>query len=282
MRSAATVLMWVITTVLLAVALPAAWAQLHVVDRAGYSGLARQAAANPELQSAMAAELTAQVGRLSASADSTVVGPISRAYTASSDFPVQFGQANAFAHRWLFTDTVGSDLDAQGRWVIDFAPMLSDVAFTQTLSDYSISVPSAVPIPLTDGAPAALRPGALRDVGLWWPWATVGIGVLAACSALLMLYAAPGRGRALAALGVSALLVGGTGWGAIEFGQRYLNHALNETSGTVRTVADVMVATAQASMHQWLTVTLIAGGGLVVVGVIVSLLSGLTRPVNGR
>ena len=76
--------------------------------------------------------------------------------------------------------------------------------------------------------------------------------------------------------------MGGTGWAAIEYGQRYLNHALNGTSGTVRTVADVMVATAQASMHQWLTVTLIAGGGLVVVGVIVSLLSGLSRPVSGR
>ena len=135
MRSVATVFMWVITTVLLAVALPAAWVQLHIVDSAGYSGLARQAAANPELQSAMAGELTAQVGRLAASADSTPVSNISRAYTASSSFPAQFGQANAFAHRWLFTDTVGSDLDEQGRWVIDFAPMLSDAAFSQTLSD---------------------------------------------------------------------------------------------------------------------------------------------------
>ena len=38
-----------------------------------------------------------------------------------------------------------------------------------------------------------------------------------------------------------------------------------------------MVATAQDSMHQWLNVTLIVGGGLVIVGVIVSLLSGLAR-----
>ena len=30
-------------------------------------------------------------------------------------------------------------------------------------------------------------------------------------------------------------------------------------------------------MHQWLNVTLIVGGGLVIVGVIVSLLSGLAR-----
>lgn len=282
MRSVATVFMWLITTVLLAVAVPAAWVQLHLVDRAGYAALAQRAAGDPDLQSAMAGELTAQVGRLSPAADSTVVGPIARLYTASSSFPIQFGQANAFAHRWLFTDTVGSGLDEQGRWVIDFAPMLSDTAFAQTLRDYNVAVPTAVPIPLTDTAPAGVRPGALRDVGMWWPWATIGVGVLAAASALLMLFVATSRDRALAALGVSALMVGGTGWAAIEFAQSYLNRALNGTSGAIRTVADAMVGTAQDSMHQWLNVTLIAGGGLVVVGVIVSLLTGLARPVSGR
>ncbi|WP_293307638.1 hypothetical protein [Mycolicibacterium sp.] len=282
MRSVATVFMWLITTVLLAVAVPAAWVQLHLVDRAGYAALAQRAAGDPDLQSAMAGELTAQVGRLSPAADSTVVGPIARLYTASSSFPIQFGQANAFAHRWLFTDTVGSGLDEQGRWVIDFAPMLSDTAFAQTLRDYNVAVPTAVPIPLTDTAPAGVRPGALRDVGMWWPWATIGVGVLAAASALLMLFVATSRGRALAALGVSALMVGGTGWAAIEFAQSYLNRALNGTSGVIRTVADAMVGTAQDSMHQWLNVTLIAGGGLVVVGVIVSLLTGLASPVSGR
>lgn len=282
MRSAATVLMWLITTVLLAVALPAAWAQLHLIDRGGYAALARQAAADPQLQSAMATELTAQVGRLGAAADSTVVAPIARLYTASSSFPVQFGQANAFAHRWLFTGGVGSGVDEQGRWVIDFAPMLSDAAFAQTLRDYGISVPASVPIPLTDNVSPAVRPGALREVGMWWPWATIGVGVLAAGAALLMLFAAPNRGRALAALGVTALLVGGIGWAAIEFSQRYVDHALNGTSGAIRTVAGTMVATARDSMHQWLNVTLIAGGGLVVVGVIVALLTGLTRPVSSR
>lgn len=281
MRSTATVFLWLLTTMLFAVALPAAWAQVHLIDQNGYAALARAAAADPKLQSAMAAELTSQVGRLSAAADSTMVGPIARLYTASSAFPAQFGQANAFAHRWLFTGTAGSGLDEQGRWVIDFAPMLSDVAFAQTLRDYNISVPTSVPIPLTDNVSPAVRPGALHEIGMWWPWATIGVGLLAAASALLMLLAAHSRGRALTALGVSALLVGAIGWAAIEFGQRYLNSALNETSGSVRTVADAMVATAQDSMHQWLDVALIAGGGLVLVGVIVSLLTGLARPVSG-
>ena len=277
MRSAATVLMWLITTLLLAAAFPAVWAQQHLVDRDGYSALAQRAAADPELQAAMAGELTAQVGRLASGVDSSVVSRIAAAYTSGSAFPAQFAQANGFAHRWLFTTAIPSTLDPQGRWVIDLAPMLSDVAFVQTLNDYNVAVPDSLPIPLTDEAPAFLRPGALRAVGLWGPWISIGLAVLTGAAALLTLFAARSRGRALAALGVSGLLVGGAGWAAIEFAQRYLRDALNTTSGTTRRVADVMVATAQDSMHQWLNVTLVVGGGLVIVGVIVSLLGGLAR-----
>ncbi len=277
LRSTATVFMWLLTTVLLAVALPAVWTQQHLVDRAGYADLAQRAAADPELQSAMAAELTAQVGRLGG-ADSTVVNGIARAYTASSSFPAQFAQANAFAHRWLFTDTVGSSVDSQGRWVIDFAPMLNDAAFAQTLRDYNITVPASVPIPLTDSAPSVLRPGSLYRFALWGPWVSWGLAVCAAPAAVLTLLAARRRGRALVALGVSALLVGGAGWAAIELGQPQLRAALDQTSGGTRRIVEVMAAVAQGSMHQWLNVTMIAGAGLVIVGVIVTLLAGLAHP----
>lgn len=282
LRATATFVMWFVTTVLLAVAVPALWTQQNLVDVDGYAALAQRAATKPELQSAMAGELTAQVGRLGGS-DSTVVGGIARVYTASPSFPGEFARANAFAHRWLFTDTVGSSVDSQGRWVIDFAPMLSDVAFAQTLRDYDISIPSSVPIPLTDSAPEALRPGALHRFALWGPWVSWGLAVCVAVSAALMLLAARRRGRALAALGVSALLVGGAGWAAIELAQPQLRSVLNQTSGGVRRIADVMVATAQGSMHQWLNVTMIAGAGLVIVGVIVTLLAGLSQhPMQER
>lgn len=277
-RSAATGVLWLITTVLLAAALPAMWVQANLVDRAGYAALAESAAGDPQLQSAIATELTAQVGRLSPAADSTVVSAIAKIYTAGSSFPPQFAKANDFAHRWLFTDSVQSGVDGQGRWVIDFAPMLSDSAFTQTLRDYSITIPTALPIPLTDTAPAALRPGALRTYGMWTPWVSAGLAALTTAAALLTLYTARRRGKTLAALGISALLVGGIGWGAIEFGRRYAEAALDDnTSGNLRRVADVMVAVAQSSMHQWLNLTLVIGGGLVIVGVIVSLLASLAK-----
>lgn len=278
LRSTATVVLWLITTVLLAVALPAVWVQQNLIDRDGYAALAQRAAADPELQSAMAGELTAQVGRLGGS-DSTVVSGIARVYTASSSFPPQFAQANAFAHRWLFTDTVESSVDSQGRWVIDLAPMLSDAAFVQTLRDYNITVPSSVPIPLT--APSALRPGALQRVALWGPWASWAVAALTAGAAVLTVMAARRRGKVIAALGVSALLVGGAGWAAIELAQPRLRAELDQMS-SLRQVAEVMAGTAQDSMHEWLNVTMIAGAGLVVVGLIVTLLAGLAQSSSRR
>jgi hypothetical protein len=269
--------MWLVTTLLLAVALPAAWVQQHLVDEDGYAALAQKAAADPGLQSAMASELTSQVGRLGTSVNTGTVSMVAAAYTASSRFPGQFAQANRFAHRWLFTDRVRSSVDSQGRWVIDVAPMLSDAAFKETLSDYNVALPSSLPIPLTDNAPAALRPGALRPVATFGPWVSVGAAVVAGLFALLTLFVARSRGKMLVGLGVSALLVGASGWAAIEFGRRRLNAVLDNSSGDVRRIAEVMVNTAQDSMHQWLNITLVVGGGLVIIGVIVSLLVSLAR-----
>lgn len=267
--------MWIMTTVLLAAAVPAMWVQHNLISQTGYAALAQRAAADPSLQSATADELSGQINRLGSGVDPTLVSGIAATYTAGSSFPGQFGQANAFAHRWLFTNTISSGVDDRGRWVIDLEPMLSDSAFTQTLRDYNISLPSTVPVPLTENAPATLRPGALSIYARLGPWVSWGLVVLTAGAALLTLAGARSRGKALTALGVSALLVGATGWGAIEYAQPHLRVLLDRTSGNVRTVADAMLTTAQAGMHEWLNVTLIAGGGLVIVGVIVSLLAGL-------
>ena len=161
--------------------------------------------------------------------------------------------------------------------MIDIAPMLSDSAFKETLGDYNITVPNSMPIPLTDNAPPVLRPGALRLLAAYGPWVSVGLAVLTGLFALLTLFLARSRGKMLVALGVSALLVGASGWAAIEFGRRKLNVVLDSSSGDIRRIADVLVGTAQDSMHQWLNITLVVGGGLVIVGVIVSLLVSLAR-----
>ena len=60
-RFVAALLFWLVTTVALAVAIPATWAQKNVVDEDGYASLAATAAKDPQLQEAMASELTTQI-----------------------------------------------------------------------------------------------------------------------------------------------------------------------------------------------------------------------------
>jgi len=271
-----TALLWLLATVALAVALPTAWAQRHIVDADGYANFAQGAAHDQALQRAVAAELTTQIGNLaSGDVSSQVLGLATASYTASSSFPPQFAEVNRLAHRWLFTDTVRSELDSQGRWVVDIAPMLSDSTFTQTLDQYNISLPSSLPVPLTENAPQGLQPGRLQNVAAWGPWASVGTTVLAGVFAVLMLAVARRRGKALVALGVSALLVGGAGSAGLEIGRRYVDRALSNTPDDIREIANAMFSQAVSSMHSWLNVTLLAGVGAVLVGLVFSVIGGM-------
>ena len=99
--------------------------------------------------------------------------------------------------------------------------------------------------------------------------------MLAGVFALLTIAVARRRGKAIAALGVSALLVGAAGWAGLEIGRRYIGNALGDSSGDVRQIADSLVSHAISSMHQWLNITLAVGGGMVVIGIILTLVGGI-------
>ncbi|MDZ4265885.1 MAG: hypothetical protein U1D00_09340 [Mycobacterium sp.] len=279
MRFLAALMLWLVTTAALLVAVPTVWAQVTIVGESGYAGLAAKAAQDPRLQDAMAAELTTQVVSLGADNGYTLnpelVRQVAVSYTRNSGFPGQFAQANRIAHRWMFTGAVPSG-NSTDQWLIDVAPMLSDSSFDATLGTLDLQLPPSLTVPITVDSPE-LQPGKLRWLATWGPWAAVATAVVTAMFALLTLAAARSRGKALTALGVSALLVGAAGWAGIEVGRRYVNSALNRTTGDIRTVAEVMVGAAEDSLHLWLNVTLAAGAGLVVLGVIASMLGGLRR-----
>jgi hypothetical protein len=272
----ATVLCWIIATTALAVAVPAGWAQRNLIDADGYAALARSAARDPALQTAMASELTTRAVAIARErgimAPDGVIRGVATAYTAGPSFPDQFADVNRVAHRWLFT---GAARQNDGQWEVDIGPMLSNTSIKETLSNVGVEVPTSVVVPVTEDTAAAVRPGQLRPLATWGPWVSIGATVLTAVGALLTLAVARRRGKALAALGVSALLVGGGGWAALEICRRYIDNALNETTGNVRTIADSMVTHAEGSLHQWLNLTLAAGAALVVFGVIVTMLGSL-------
>jgi len=277
-RVVATVLCWLVATVALAVAVPAGWAQRNLVDPDGYTALARSAAHDPQLQKAAASELASQVNRISrnriGNAQSGLILGVATGYTAGPSFPNQFGAVNRVAHQWLFTDNVRQTSDGL---VVDVAPMLTDTTLKDALDRMRVNVPPTVTVPITPDQANSLRAGELRPVATWGPWVSIGSLAVTAVAALLTLAFARKRGKAIAALGVSALLVGAGGWAALAIGRGHIDDALNRTSGNVRTIADVMVTQAENSLHQWLNLTLAAGGVLVVFGVLVAMLGALRR-----
>ncbi|WP_343572998.1 hypothetical protein [Mycobacterium sp.] len=279
MRFALAVLLWLCTTVALAVAVPTAWTQIHVVDVNGYTAMARKAAGDKTLQAVMAAELatkaTVLINQGGGHAASAQVHGVAAEYTAGSDFPVQFADANRLAHDWMFT---GAHTQSEGNeWVVDLSGMLKDSAFEQLLSSYNVKVPDTVRVPVTVSTPKVLQPGQLRPLARWGLWASIGVAALTGFFALLTLVAVRSRGRALAGLGISALVVGAAGWIAIELARYPLNDTLNNTTGGIRGIADVMVGQAERSLHDWLDFTLAAGGALVLLGVLVAGLGGLRK-----
>lgn len=282
MRFAATVALWLATTVALAVAVPAGWAQRNVVSEDGYAALAQRAAGDPALQSAMAGELTTRAMALIAErgagrhpVDGAQVHDVASGFTAGPSFPPLFARANRAAHAWLFTDPPPGHSGNQ--WVIDVAPMLNDGSFRQVLSSHNVTVPADLTIPVAVSMPPSLREGKLSRPAAWGPWVSAGAAALSGLFALLTLAAARRRGKALSSLGVSALLVGAAGWAGIEVGRRYVDDALNRTTGDIRQVAEVMVAHAEAGLRHWLDVTLVAGAALVGLGVLVAILGGLAK-----
>jgi hypothetical protein len=280
-RFVATVFLWLLTTIALAAAIPAMWAQKNVVDANGYASFARSAAKDPQLQQAMASELTTQIVSLASNdgfdLNSDLVRGVTTAYTQNAGFPGQFAQANRIVHTWMFTDEIRRQEGTDDRWLIDIAPMLSDPSMRATLGNLNLDVPATMTVPITVSDTSGMQPGQLRQLSTWGPWVSIGTTVLAGVFALLTLAAARAKGKALAALGVSALLVGAAGWAGLEVARRFVNRALDSTAGDIRQVADAMVNHAEGSLHQWLNLTLAAGGVLVVFGVLVSMLGGARR-----
>ena len=276
MRALTATLFWLLTTVSLAVALPAAWMQYTLISPSGYARLAEQAARQPGLQAAVADVLSAQMVQIIRGSGFSVqpsqVRHAAGAFTAGPAFPAQFVELNRAGQAWLL------DVGDPGPWEVDVAPMLRDDAFASLLSDYPVALPASLTVPLTSTSTEVMRPAQLHRLVAWGPPLTAVLGALTGLCAILTLVAARHRGRALASLGVSALLVGAAGWAGIEVARRYLDQVLNQATSGIRRIVDALLDSAEADIHLWLNLTLATGAGLVLVGVATALVGGLRKP----
>jgi hypothetical protein len=270
--------LWLSATIALAVAIPANWAQHTLFDAGGYTELAREAGTKPGVRDATAAILTERVTAVARDrgfrGGDAVIQQATSAYTSSPSFPSQFADVNRIAHQWLFTNNARQ---TDGGWQVDVGPMLADTSFKSALTGLGVDVPATITVPVTSDNVGKLRPGQLRPLATWGPWVSTGTAILAAVVALLMLLVAKGRSKALAALGVSALIVAGGGWALLAAGRGRIDSAMSKTNGNVHTITDALVVQAENSLQSWLTYTLIAGGALVVVGVLLAVIGSSMR-----
>jgi hypothetical protein len=190
-----TVVLWLVTTVALAVAVPAAWPQLNVVGEDGYAAIARQAAGDAALQSAVAGELTTRTMALIAArtggrsvVDDSQLRRAAAAFTAGPAFPPLFVNANRDGHRWLFADAQGGD-----SWTVDLAPMLKDSSIQRVLSSYHVKAPATLIVPVAPTG-QSVRQGQLSRLAVWGPWVSIGAAAVAGFCGLLMLAAARSTG----------------------------------------------------------------------------------------
>ncbi|EIC71313.1 hypothetical protein PP564_00180 [Mycobacteroides abscessus] len=277
MRFLFAALLWLLTTAALAVTIAAAWAQSRLVDENGYAALTAPAAADPRVQHAIAGELTTQIVSLGkkqgSRVDESQVAELVASYTSGPRFEADFGSVNRMAHQWLFTNSSSAQRDSQGGWQIDIAPMIKSLA-PQGLS---IKAPETLKVSVTDDKLAGLTPGRLVPVARFGQLAVwIFFGLTLVLAGLTQL-AVRSRAKGLAGLGISALLVGAAGWAGLEIGRSYLDRPLSRVTGNVRDVADSLVTAAVGNAHHWLSLTMAAGGLVIVIGVVSGLLGALLR-----
>jgi hypothetical protein len=177
------------------------------------------------------------------------------------------------AHQWLFTNSNSAQRDSQGSWQIDVAPMIKSLV-PQGLS---IKAPETLKVSVTDDNLAGLTPGRLVPVARFGQLAVwISFGLTLVLAGLTQL-AVRSRAKGLVGLGISALLVGTAGWAGLEIGRRYLDRPLNRVNDNLRDVADSLVTQAIGNAHHWLSLTMAAGGLVIVVGVVSGLVGGLLR-----
>ncbi|MUM16866.1 MULTISPECIES: hypothetical protein [unclassified Mycobacteroides] len=277
MRFLFAVLLWLLTTAVLAITVTATWAQSRIVDENGYVALAAPAAADPNVQRAIAEELTAQIVSLGKKQGSRVnetqVAELTAGYTRGPQFRADFASVNRMAHQWLFTNSNSAHRDSQGSWQIDLAPMIKSLV-PQGLS---IKAPETLEVSITDDNLGGLTPGRLVPVsrfGQLAVWISVGLTLVLAGLTQLSVRS---RAKGLAGLGISVLLVGAAGWAGLEIGRRYLERPLNRVTGNLRDLADGLVTQAVSNAHHWLSLTMAAGGLVILIGVVSGVLGGLLR-----
>ena len=253
-------------------ALPSVWVQQRLVDPDGFVSTISPMADNEQVQDYLAQEIATQTAQQTGvSFTAGLIEPVARAYTHSAQFQSDFVDVVSQQHAWLFNEPApGSDTSVMQ---LDITDMVNRV-LAQVKLNYT--VPGPIKVPLANGA-NGLEAGRYHHVGQQITRIAYASVIIAVIAGLLALLIARRRGTVLAFLGLGVVLAAVFAWAiALYFTDRAKQEvAAAQTSGRDATTV-IIDATGTDLQH----VALIAGAvgvGVIVVGIIISAISGRAR-----
>ena len=281
MRTLVSAVAAVLGLLLSAVAIPAIWADRNIVQEDGFVALAAPLGQDAEFQRRLA---VATVGTIDTGAIpdalASLVKPVLEAaagnLTALPGYPAAWEETLRKSHRLSFADpaSLPPEADTSSSLTLDVAPLVA--LATEKLSS-ATGVPLDAPeqtlisVGQSDQRQLIERVSAYAPLG--YPLA-IGAGIAFA----LALVAARRRWSVLVSVGFGALVLAGV-WtlGSNEVENTVLGTASG--NGIADMFKDAFVAASSASFESWVRGTLVAGGALLVAGLVTRVASpGRRRP----
>lgn len=268
MRTVLSALLTLVAMVSIVVAVPSLWVKERLVDTEGFVSMVEPLAEDQRVKDYLVDQITDQVTtRVAIPGATGVVEPLARAYTDTPQFRADFADVLGQQHGWLFDDPSQNPGDALQ---LDITGMVNRVIAT---SPVQATVPGPVTVPLSQGA-TGFDAGRYYSVGTQITTIAYVSVVVAIAASVLALVVARRRGTVLAWLGVGGLLAAAGAWLSALVIARLAGDEIANAEGGGKTVAQLVIDTAQAELQQVAGITAIVGAVVLVVGVVLRLVAG--------
>ncbi|MCU1547621.1 MAG: hypothetical protein JWO29_572 [Arthrobacter sp.] len=263
-----------------AVAVPAIWVDRNIVQEEGFVALAGPLGQDPLFQRRLASATVGSLGSGSGIPDALrqMARPIlentAQSLTALPGYPEAWAETLRKSHRLTFADpnTLPAEADGRSSLTLDVGPLAGLVA-------EQVSAATRLPLAAPEEVLIHIgQPDQRQLIERFAAYATLGYAAAAGAGLALALafVAARRRWTVLAGTGAGALVLAGV-W---KLASGAAGAAVAGTS-TGNEVAEIfkreLVSTATAGFEQWILATVVAGGALLGLGIVLRVVRGRRR-----
>ena len=266
----------ILALILTAVAVPTAWIDQNIVKEEGFVGIAGELGNDPEFQDRLA---TAAVGTFESSVD--LPGPIqslaadalrsaASGMQSWSDYPQAWEETVRNSHRLNFgAANQPEEAATTTALVLDISPLVRLIRdhFAEA-TRIRIDVPAESLVSLGEPSHRQLVERVAAFAPLWW---VAALGAL--ISMLLALVAARRRSLVLVFLGLGGLALAALWTAGADLAGGVVG-SLSSANGVAELFKQEFLTAAKAGFGEWILMAAVASGGVFVVGVIASVVSG--------